>query len=78
MIGSIIGAIGNLFNSGGRSINDPLEAQKEYNQQMAWKAYHANVEKSENDHRSTKANNRMDSLNKMMNAMSEQIKKINF
>lgn len=78
MIHSIFQSLGNLFNSGGRSTNDPLEAQKEYNQQMAWKAYHANVEKSENDHRSTKANNRMDSLNKMMNAMSEQIKKINF
>lgn len=78
MIHSIFQSLGNLFNSGGRSINDPLEAQKEYNQQMAWKAYHANVEKSENDHRSTKANNRMDSLNKMMNAMNEQIKKINF
>lgn len=63
---------------GGRNGSDPIDAQKELNEKLAWDTFYTNKEKLQNDSNAAKAAGIMDSANKQINSMTTLGKGINF
>ena len=64
--------------NGGDQGADPIEAQKEFQKQLAWDNFNTNKLKLQNDSDAAKAAGIMDSANKQINSMTTLGKGINF
>ena len=77
LIGPLLGALLGGRNSGGQGA-DPIEAQKEFQKQIAWENAHTNMNKLKSDSDAAKAAGIMDSANKQINAMTTAGKGLQF